>query len=263
MRGTPDGQMSVRSQRAGRGGPPNLGVDPVPGGGGDHRGVATGLTVPFFEPNLDDFDRVAPEVPPRLSGQGRPGLQRGHQQTTASQRQGRLAGTGADLEDTVAWPQTGDRDQPIEQVLGIVRPRQLIQVSGTIKCRRKVHPVINHQLSLPRQRRPLKQDPRTGLRLSVPVRPSGPMTCVGSRPSCATHAVTDRLPGRQVALHSGALRCPLPSIAGCRRSITIAGEHGGREAPADVEHNGSLWPMSWRCTAPQEPGRARSPELWP
>jgi hypothetical protein len=52
--GAPDSQVASRLQRTSRCEVTHLGVDPVPGGCGNHSGVRAGLTAPILEASLDD-----------------------------------------------------------------------------------------------------------------------------------------------------------------------------------------------------------------
>lgn len=150
MGGPADSQVASRLQRTSRCEVAHLGVDPVPGGCGNHSGVRAGLIVPILEASLDDLHRVAGQVSSCPSGQRRPGLERGDPQAAPGQRQRSLPWARTDLEDPITGLQAGDRDEPVEQPLRVLRAGLLVQLGSGVKCPRQSRALVSHKPSLPR-----------------------------------------------------------------------------------------------------------------
>jgi hypothetical protein len=150
MGGAPDSQVASRLQRTSRCEVAHLGVDPVPGGCGNHRGVRAGLTVPILEASLDDLHRVAGQVSSCPCGQRRPGLERGDPQAAPGQRQRSLPWARTDLDDPITGLQAGDRDEPVEQPLRVLRAGLLVRLGSGVKCPRQSRALVSHEPSLPR-----------------------------------------------------------------------------------------------------------------
>ncbi len=104
----------------------NGGIDPVPGGGRVDEIERFRLAFPRLEGRDVDLGGQAREVLARAGRELRSQLDADNAKAAREQRPRRLAGRAADLEQARARLELRERDQVVEELLRIIRPRGVV-----------------------------------------------------------------------------------------------------------------------------------------
>jgi hypothetical protein len=145
VRGRDDRQRAARLKRRGRALEADGRLDPVERRRGEDRAERLGRRRPVLERGVDDLDvREGRELAPRDGGQPRAELDRDDRVAALRERDRRLAGAGADLEDAVARLQAGQPGEVVEELGRVVRPSAVVAlgilVEGAAPAQRAVQP---------------------------------------------------------------------------------------------------------------------------